>query len=83
MDSTSQKLVLIHLKKFFPNWVMSQKDVEGLTRTGNELFEKVSRRNQPVDWNDVNRLVAETLWRNGIEIATDDVVEDDDTPSDQ
>jgi hypothetical protein len=77
------KMVLIHLKKFFPNRVMSQRDVEGLIRIIDKLFETVSRRNQPVDWKDVKRLVAKTLWRNGVEIATDDEFEDDDTPSDQ
>jgi hypothetical protein len=76
-------MALIHLKKFFPNRVMSQRDVEGLIRIRDELFETVSRRNQPVDWKDVKRLVAKTLWRKGVEIATDDEFEDDDTPSDQ
>ncbi len=60
---------------------MSQRDVEGLIRT-NELFKAVSRSNEPLDWKDVKRLVAESIRRHGVEIATDDVFEDDDTPSD-
>jgi hypothetical protein len=75
------KMVLICLKKFFPNRVMSQRDVKGLVTTGDELLLTVSRRNQQVDWKDVKRLVAQSLWQYGIEIATDDVFEDDDTPS--
>jgi hypothetical protein len=75
------KMVLIRLKKLVPNTAMSQRDVEGLIRTGDELFEAVSRSNEPLDWKDVKRLVAESIRRHGVEIATDDEFEDDDTPS--
>jgi hypothetical protein len=75
------KMVLIRLKKHVPDRVMSQRDVEGLVRSGDELFETVSRRNQQLDWKDVKRLVAQALRRYGVEIGTDDEFEDDDTPS--
>jgi hypothetical protein len=77
------KMVLIRLKKLVPNRVMSQRDVEGLIRTGDELFETVSTMNHQVDWRVVNRLVAKCIHRNGVDIGTDDEYEDDDTPTDQ
>jgi hypothetical protein len=60
---------------------MSQRDVEGLVRTRDELFKTVFRRNQQVDWKDVKRLLAQTLQWYGVEITTDNEFEDDDTPS--
>jgi len=39
------KMVLVRLKKLVPDKVMSQRDVEGLIRTGDELFEAVSTMN--------------------------------------
>jgi hypothetical protein len=75
------KMVLVRLKKLVPNKVMCQRDVEGLIRTGDELFEAVSTSNHRIDWKDVKRLVAECIRRNGVDIGTDDEFEDDDTPS--
>ncbi len=74
-------MILIHLKKLIPNRIVPQRDVEGLIRTGDELFETVSRRGQHVDWNDVKRLVVKSLQNCNGDIATDDKFEDDDTPS--
>jgi len=73
------KMVLVRLKKLVPNKVMCQRDVEGLIRTGDELFEAVSMMNHRIDWRDVKRLVAECIRRNGVDIGTDDEFEDDHT----
>jgi hypothetical protein len=74
-------MVVLCWKKLLPNRVRSQRDVKGLLRTGDELFETVCMRNQQVDWNDVKRLVVQTLQRYNVDIATDDEFEDDSTPS--
>ncbi len=60
---------------------MAQRDIEGLFKSGDELFQHVSRRGQEVNWDDVKKLVRDILWEYNINIASNDEFDNDESPT--